>query len=139
MGRHRVDYLTPRQEEILRISRAVITDEGDAPTVAEIAAAVDLSPSTVHYQLGELETKGANRPRPRPPARHPPRMTTAGRYHLVLVADGRDTLHGWWPSEPVARSKFSAWVGRHGSRPAATITLIDDETGALLTTWPDRS
>ncbi|MFF8679521.1 LexA family protein [Streptomyces sp. NPDC015237] len=59
MARHRVDYLTPRQEEILRTIRAAITDQGDAPTVAEIAAAVRLSPSTVHYQLGELETKGA--------------------------------------------------------------------------------
>ncbi|MFG3085101.1 LexA family protein [Streptomyces parvulus] len=59
MGRHRVEYLTPRQEEILRIIRAAITDEGDAPTVAEIAATVGLRPSSVHYQLRELETKGA--------------------------------------------------------------------------------
>ncbi|MGW8713626.1 LexA family protein [Streptomyces sp. NPDC055752] len=39
--------------------RAATTDQGDAPAVAQIAVAVDLSPSTVHYQLGELETKGA--------------------------------------------------------------------------------
>ncbi|NUS79181.1 MAG: MarR family transcriptional regulator [Streptomyces sp.] len=59
MARHKTEYLTLRQEEILRIIRAAITDHGDAPTVAEISAAVRLSPSTVHYQLGELESKGA--------------------------------------------------------------------------------
>lgn len=59
MAQHRVEYLTPRREEILRIIRLAITDEGDAPTVAEIAEQVGLRPSSVHYQLRELETKGA--------------------------------------------------------------------------------
>jgi repressor LexA len=59
MANHRVDYLTARQEEILRVIRLAITDEGDAPTVAEIATAVGLRPSSVHYQLRELEAKGA--------------------------------------------------------------------------------
>ncbi|MBZ6290452.1 MarR family transcriptional regulator [Streptomyces olivaceus] len=67
MSRHRVDYLTPRQEEILRHIRTAITDQGDAPTVAEIAAAVNLRPSSVHYQLGELEAKGAIRREPHQP------------------------------------------------------------------------
>ncbi|WP_328336703.1 LexA family protein [Streptomyces violaceus] len=59
MARHRVEYLTDRQEQILRCIRMAITDQGEAPTVAEIAAAVGLAASTVHYQLRELETKGA--------------------------------------------------------------------------------
>ncbi|OUD04722.1 LexA family protein [Streptomyces swartbergensis] len=59
MVRHRVEYLTDRQEQILRCIRMAIADQGDAPTVAEIAAAVGVAPSTVHYQLQELETKGA--------------------------------------------------------------------------------
>jgi Mn-dependent DtxR family transcriptional regulator len=59
MGRHRVDYLTDRQEQILRCIRMAITDQGDAPTVAELSAALSMAPSSVHYQLRELETKGA--------------------------------------------------------------------------------
>ncbi|MFD5294799.1 LexA family protein [Streptomyces mutabilis] len=59
MARYRVEYLTPRQEEILRVIRAAITDQGDAPTVVEIAEQVGLRPSSVHYQLRELEAKGA--------------------------------------------------------------------------------
>ncbi|MFI0266116.1 LexA family protein [Streptomyces luteogriseus] len=67
MGRYRVDYLTDRQEQILRCIRTAIADQGDAPTVAEIATAVGLAHSTVHYQLRELETKGAIS---REPGRH---------------------------------------------------------------------
>ncbi|WP_432130679.1 LexA family protein [Streptomyces tendae] len=56
----RVDYLTSRQEAILHVIRQAITDEGVAPTVAEIAERVGLrSWSSVHYQLRELESKGA--------------------------------------------------------------------------------
>ncbi|MFH8531464.1 LexA family protein [Streptomyces tendae] len=56
----RVDYLTSRQEAILHVIRQAIADEGVAPTVAEIADRVGLrSWSSVHYQLRELETKGA--------------------------------------------------------------------------------
>ncbi|MFJ8594899.1 LexA family protein [Streptomyces sp. NPDC093598] len=59
MGRHRVEYLTDRQEQLLRHIRTAITDQGEAPTVAELAAAMSMQPSSVHYQLVELETKGA--------------------------------------------------------------------------------
>jgi len=59
MVRRKVEYLTPRQEAILRVIRLAITDQGDAPTVAEIAEQVGLRPSSVHYQLRELEAKGA--------------------------------------------------------------------------------
>ncbi|KYK14299.1 LexA family protein [Streptomyces rochei] len=59
MARHKTEYLTDTQEQILRVIRLAITDEGDAPTVAEIAEQVGLRPSSVHYQLRELEAKGA--------------------------------------------------------------------------------
>ncbi|MET7321495.1 hypothetical protein [Streptomyces sp. NPDC005549] len=63
---------------------------------------------------------------------------TVGRYHLTLVSEGRPMLHGWWASETVARTKFASWVGRHGDRPGARVTLTDEETGETLTEWPDR-
>jgi repressor LexA len=57
---HRVDHLTHTQERILRCIRQAILDRGEAPTVAEIGEAVGMrSRSSVHYQLVELETKGA--------------------------------------------------------------------------------
>lgn len=59
MARHKTEYLTDTQEQILRAIRLAITDQGDAPTVAEIAEEVGLRPSSVHYQLRELEAKGA--------------------------------------------------------------------------------
>jgi len=59
MANHKVEHLTDTQERILRAIRLAITDQGDAPTVAELAAAVGMRPSSVHYQLGELEAKGA--------------------------------------------------------------------------------
>jgi hypothetical protein len=60
---------------------------------------------------------------------------TPGRYHLLLVLDGRPALHGWWGSEGVARTQFTGLVGLYG-RPGARITLTDEETGATLTEWP---
>ncbi|MFI9155407.1 hypothetical protein [Streptomyces sp. NPDC053367] len=43
MARHRVEYLTPVQERILRVIRESITDHGEAPLVTEIGEAVGLS------------------------------------------------------------------------------------------------
>ncbi|MFG3552597.1 hypothetical protein [Streptomyces sp. NPDC047725] len=60
MGRHKVDHLTDMQERILRCIREAIIDRGEAPTVAEICEQVGLrSLSSAHYQLRELEAKGA--------------------------------------------------------------------------------
>jgi len=60
MARHRVDYLTDTQERILRYIREQITERGEAPTVAEIGEQVGMnSRASVHYQLVELEAKGA--------------------------------------------------------------------------------
>ncbi|MFI9824584.1 LexA family protein [Streptomyces sp. NPDC052013] len=58
MVRHKVDYLTDTQERILRHIRLAILNEGDAPTIAEIADSVGLRWSSVHYQLREMEAKG---------------------------------------------------------------------------------
>ncbi|WP_405673310.1 LexA family protein [Streptomyces sp. NBC_01530] len=59
MAQHKVDYLTATQERILTHIRHAIIEDGDAPTVAELAARVGLAASTVHYQLVELEAKAA--------------------------------------------------------------------------------
>lgn len=59
----------------------------------------------------------------------------AERYHLTIT--GRVSAQGWWGSEKVARAKFTEWVGDWG-RPGARVTLVDEETGETLTTWPDE-
>lgn len=63
----------------------------------------------------------------------------ASRYHLTVTTDDQTLLHGWWGSEATARRKYTSWIGEHGSRPGARITLTDEETGTLLTEWPDRA
>ncbi|MFE2318603.1 hypothetical protein ACFXC8_36815 [Streptomyces sp. NPDC059441] len=60
MARHRVEHLTDTQERILCCIRQAIVDGGEAPTVQEIGEQVGMrSRASVHYQLGELETKGS--------------------------------------------------------------------------------
>ncbi|MFE2712200.1 hypothetical protein ACFXKI_09475 [Streptomyces mirabilis] len=60
MARNRVEHLTVTQERILRCIRTAIVEQGEAPTVQEIGERVGMrSRASVHYQLGELETKGA--------------------------------------------------------------------------------
>ncbi|WP_405964869.1 hypothetical protein OG713_35040 [Streptomyces sp. NBC_00723] len=58
------------------------------------------------------------------------------RYHLTLTSTGRPVMHGWWASEDTARSQVAVWVGSWGELPDARIELVDEETGATLTTWP---
>lgn len=60
------------------------------------------------------------------------------RYHLTLTTAGRPMMQGWWGNEAVACSRFRDWVGDWG-RPGARITLVDEETGATLTTWPEET
>jgi hypothetical protein len=62
-----------------------------------------------------------------------------GRFHLLLTADGRPIQHGWWGSEATARDKFRRWIGEYGSLPDARVTLTDEDTGRLLTAWPDEA
>ncbi|MFE4415113.1 hypothetical protein [Streptomyces sp. NPDC056821] len=45
-------------------------------------------------------------------------------------------MHGWSGSETTARRKFTSWVGEYGTLPAARITLVDEETGEELASWP---
>jgi hypothetical protein len=61
------------------------------------------------------------------------------RFRVTLAAADRQVMNGWWTSEATARRKFRGWIGEHGSRPGARITLVDEETGAVLTTWPDEA
>lgn len=49
---------------------------------------------------------------------------------------GRAIAQGWWGNEAVARDKFTEWV-RDWGRPGARVTLVDEDTGETLTTWPD--
>ena len=58
------------------------------------------------------------------------------RYHLTLTLDGEPAMQGWWAEETVARRKFSSWVGERGNLPGVRITLVDEETGSVLTAWP---
>ena len=62
-----------------------------------------------------------------------------GRYHLLLATAGRPIQHGWWGSEATARAKFTRWIGEHGGIPGARVTLVDEETGDVLTVWPEES
>lgn len=61
------------------------------------------------------------------------------RFRVTLAAADREVMNGWWASEETARSKFRDWIGEHGSRPGARITLVDEETDTVLTTWPDEA
>lgn len=59
-----------------------------------------------------------------------------GRYRLTLTTAGRPVQHGWWGSEETARSKFTRWIGEYGAMPGARVTLVDEETGEELDSWP---
>jgi hypothetical protein len=61
------------------------------------------------------------------------------RYHLTLLVDGEPVMHGWWPLESTARDQLPVWVGSWGSLSDARITLVDEETGTVLTTWPEEA
>lgn len=58
------------------------------------------------------------------------------RFHVTLSSAGRPVAQGWWGSEATARGKFREWVGDWG-QPGARVTLVDEETGCVLTEWPD--
>lgn len=60
------------------------------------------------------------------------------RYHLSVTTRGRPAVQGWWGSEAVARRKFATWVGEYGALPDPRVTLVDEETGRVLTSWPDE-
>jgi hypothetical protein len=62
----------------------------------------------------------------------------AERYHLTLYSAGRPMRHGWWGNKATAQRKFTAWVGESGNLPDVRVTLVDEETGTVLTMWPDE-
>jgi len=64
---------------------------------------------------------------------------TAGRYRVRVTVDGEPLIQGWWEEEATARRKYASWIGEHGSRPGARVTLTDEETGTVLTERPSES
>jgi hypothetical protein len=48
-------------------------------------------------------------------------------------------MQGWWPLESTALEQLPVWVGSWGELPDARITLVDEETGETLTTWPEET
>jgi hypothetical protein len=61
------------------------------------------------------------------------------RYHLTLSVDGQPAMHGWWSDRGTAGRKLRTWIGERGSMPGTRFTLVDEETGKTLTTWPNPS
>ncbi|MFD7994202.1 hypothetical protein [Streptomyces mexicanus] len=60
------------------------------------------------------------------------------RYRLTLAAGGRPVMQGRWASEVTALRKFSGWIGEFGNLHGVRITLVDEETGETVTTWPEE-
>ncbi|MFI5800707.1 hypothetical protein [Streptomyces sp. NPDC051677] len=60
-----------------------------------------------------------------------------GRYKVALLVDGRPIMEGWWEERATADRKYLGWIGAYGSRAGARVTLVDEETGDVLTSWPD--
>jgi hypothetical protein len=61
-----------------------------------------------------------------------------GRYKVTVTIDGaRRLIEGWWDDQATAARKYSSWIGEHGSRPGARVTLTDRATDTVLTSWPD--
>ncbi|MET7844810.1 hypothetical protein ABZT51_39220 [Streptomyces sp. NPDC005373] len=50
---------------------------------------------------------------------------SAGRYHLVLIIDGTDVLHGWWDNPDIAESKFTDYKEEHSERLTAQLRLTE--------------
>lgn len=61
------------------------------------------------------------------------------RYHLTLSTGPQPVMHGWWGERATADRKFRTWIGEHGSVDGARVTLVDEETGETLTTWPTET
>ncbi|MEV6179940.1 hypothetical protein [Streptomyces sp. NPDC052015] len=60
-----------------------------------------------------------------------------GRYKVTVTIDGARLIEGWWDDQATAARKYSSWIGEHGSRPGARVTLTDGAIGTVLTSWPD--
>ncbi|MFE0453091.1 hypothetical protein ACFW2D_17760 [Streptomyces sp. NPDC058914] len=62
-----------------------------------------------------------------------------GRYKVTVTIDGARLIEGWWDDRATATRKYTSWIGEHGSRPGARVTLTDGATGTVLTSWPDTT
>ncbi|MER6978720.1 hypothetical protein [Streptomyces carpinensis] len=63
-----------------------------------------------------------------------------GRYrHTLTTTAGRRVVRGWWDDRTLADGKFVSWVGEYGALPDAHVTLVDEQDGTVLATWPDES
>lgn len=63
---------------------------------------------------------------------------TDQRFHLTLFSGGAPIAHGWWASRATADGKVKAWI-RDFPVNEPRLTLVDEETGDVLTTWPDEA
>ncbi|MCX5253667.1 hypothetical protein OOK27_05690 [Streptomyces canus] len=56
-----------------------------------------------------------------------------------MSSTGRTVMRGWWADEAVARGKLRDWIGSHRDLVEPHFTLVDEETGIVLTTWPEEA
>jgi hypothetical protein len=109
---------------------------GDPPPGAVEVGLLDAFEEAQHVEPGRLfahafdSTAG-------PATCHPGAVPDEQRFHLTLAAAGRPVMHGWWPLESTARSKFTRWVGSGVAD--ARVMLVDEATGETLAEWPERS
>lgn len=59
------------------------------------------------------------------------------RYRVTVTIGGVPVIQGWWDDRQTADLKYTRWIGEHGSREGARVTLTDEEAGTLLTSWPE--
>lgn len=69
----------------------------------------------------------------------PENSVEADRYYVEVrfQESGPPAVQGWWMDGEVALRKYRGWVGSHGSRDGAVITLQAEAGGALepMRTW----
>ncbi|WSP77899.1 hypothetical protein OG324_51130 [Streptomyces sp. NBC_01236] len=119
--------------------REAIVERGEAPTVVEIGEAVGMSNrSSVHYQLRELQEKGAIVREPCRPAGSGSHDGRPQGYHLTLSTGDRPVMHGWWGDRGTAERKFLPWVGEHSTVDGAQIVLVGRADDTVLTRWLDE-
>ena len=61
------------------------------------------------------------------------------RFRITVSSAGRPVMRGWWADEARARDKFRDWIGSHRDLVEPHFTLVDEETGTVLTTWPGEA
>ncbi|WP_159038836.1 hypothetical protein [Streptomyces sp. NRRL B-1140] len=63
------------------------------------------------------------------------------RFHLILTADGKPVMHGWWGKKPTAEHQYLSWIGSWGSIDGARIVLTERADGGerVLASWPEDS